>query len=132
MSDEKIILKAQNRGGFDMSFNNLESFSSVKIVINEITFPIFKEKRTALVGVKEFLDDRDVIELGIYKKLYRVVRLHRRDIKKGNIYQIKRVDGASITQFDIDATAKGQKFKIKNRKSYKQLFEDFDLFKEEE
>lgn len=128
MSQKEIILKAQYRGGFDYSFNNLESLSSVKILYTHVTTPIFKKGRESFIGVKEFLDDRDVIEVGLYDKLYRVVKMKLRGGKGGNIYQIKREDNASITNFDIDATKVGQVVKIKNRKSYKQLFEDFDIY----
>ena len=52
--------------------------------------------------------------------------------KGGNIYEIVRVDNASITNFDIDATKKGQKVKIKNRKSFQQMFNDFLIFDEKD
>jgi hypothetical protein len=123
-----VTFKAHSRGGFDYSFNNLEMLSSVKMVWNTITKPIFKERSRAFIGLKEFMDDGDVIQAGIYDKLYRIVKFEKMDPKGGNIYEIHRVDNASITEFDIDATKKGQKVKIKNRKSFQQMFNDFLIF----
>jgi len=123
-----VTFKAHNRGGFDYSFNNLETLASVKMVWNVVTRPIFKERSRAFIGLKEFMDDGDVIQVGIYDKLYRIVKFEKMDPKGGNLYEIHRVDNANITDFDIDATKKGQKVKIKNRKSYEQMFNDFLIF----
>ena len=122
--------KADSRGGFDLSFNNLETLASVKMVINIVTFPIFKVKRKSFIGLKERMDDGDIIEAGLFKKLYRIIHHAKVDPYKGNIYQIERVDGASITQFDIDQVKVKQKVKVKNRKSFETLFNDFLIFDE--
>ena len=132
MSEEIIKFKADSRGGFDYSFNNLETLASVKMVINKVTFPIYKVKSTSYIGLKERMDDGDIIEVGLYKKLYRIIKHKAIDAKRGNIYQIKRVDGASITSFDIDAVKIGQKVKVKNRKSFQTMFNDFLIFDENE
>lgn len=132
MSEEIIKFKADSRGGFDYSFNNLETLASVKMVINKVTFPIYKEKSAAYIGLKERMDDGDIIEVGLYKKLYRIIKHKAIDAKKGNIYQIKRVDGYSITNFDIDATKVGQRVRVKNRKSFQTMWNDFLIFEKED
>lgn len=128
--EEPIKLPPVSWKGIDPIYNNLSSFASVKMVWNTITGLMYKEHGQAYVGVKEFQDDGDILELGLYKTLYRVIKHHAMSPDKGNIYIIKRVDGANITQFDIDAVKVGQKFRIKNRKTYKQLFNDFLIFKD--
>lgn len=129
MSDN-IKFKSHSRGGFDYSFNNMEMFSSVKMIWNVTTSKIFKKNGATYVGMKEFLDDNDIIELGTFRLLYRVVKRVNMHIPKGVPYQIERVDGEMVTQFDIDASKEGQRVRIKNRKSYKQMFEDFTIFEE--
>ena len=110
-----------------MHFNNLEMLSSVKMVINEITKPIYKERSKSFIGLKEYMDDGDVIEAGDFKKLYRILR-HASQDHNGNVYRIERVDGGNITNFDIEATRKGQKVRVVNRKSFETIFNDFLIF----
>jgi len=127
----KIVFKASRRGGVDKSFNNLEALSSVKMVINKITLPIFKIRGKAFIGLKERMDDGDIIEAGLYKVLYRILH-HEKVSHEGNIYWIERVDAASITSFDITQTKKDQKVIIKNRKSFEQMFKDFEIYNDKD
>ncbi len=128
MSEEKITFKAKNRGGFDYTFNNLETLASVKMIWNETTTAIFKENGIAYIGMKECLDNGDIIELGTFKVLYRVVHHKKVDVKLGNIYQIVRIDKSTITAFDIDNTFPKQRVRIKNRKSFETIFKDFEIY----
>jgi len=127
MSEENIKFKADSRGGFQLHFNNLEMLSSVKMVINEITKPIYKERSKSVIVLIEYMDDGDVIEAGDFKKLYRILR-HTSQDHNGNVYRIERVDGGNITNFDIEATRKGQKVRVVNRKSFETIFNDFLIF----
>ncbi len=130
MSSE-LNFKSHSRGGFDYSFNNLEMLSSVKMIWNVTASQIFKKNKQAYVGMKEFLDDNDIIELGTFRLLYRVLRrVQWYGKEKGYIYSIERVDGELITQFDIDASKVGQRVRVKNRKSFDQLFDDFKIYEE--
>lgn len=130
--DKKIKFKAHSRGGFDLSFNNLEMLSSVKMVINKVTAVIYKEKFISYIGLRERMDNGDVIAVGHYKVLYKIISHKAVTTKKGNIYRIKRVDGSNITQFDIDAVEVGQKVLVTNRKTFRQIFDDFLIFDENE
>jgi len=131
MSEETIKFKADSRGGFQLHFNNLEMLSSVKMVINVITKPIFKVKSQSFIGLKEYMDDGDVIEAGDFKKLYRIL-YHASQDHNGNVYRIERIDKASITNFDIEATKKGQRVRVVNRKSFEKIFNDFLIFDKKE
>ncbi len=127
----KIVFKASRRGGVDKSFNNLEALSSVKMVINKITLPIFKKRTKSFIGLKERMDDGDIIEAGLYKVLYRILH-HEKVSSDGNIYLIERVDCTNITSFDIDQTKKNQKVLVKNRKSFEQIFKDFEIYNDKD
>jgi len=127
---EPIKLPPVSWKGIDYTYNNLSSLASVKVLWNKVTDGMKKEHGVTYIGVKERQDDGDILELGLYKVLYRVVAHHKVTARNGNIYIIVRVDGSNITQFDIDAVKVGQTFKIKNRKSFKQLFSDFLIFKD--
>ena len=129
---EPIKLPPVSWNGIDYTYNNLSSLASVKVLWNKVTDGMKKEHGVTYIGVKERQDDGDILELGLYKILYRVIKHHKVTAKTGNIYIIVRVDGSNITQFDIDAVKVGQTFKIKNRKSFKQLFSDFLIFKNNE
>lgn len=129
---EPIKLPPVSWKGIDYTYNNLSSLASVKVLWNTVTFPMYKKGGVTFIGIKEFQDEGDILELGTFTTLYRVIKHHQMTYDKGNIYIIKRVDGSNITEFDIDAIKVGQKFRIKNRKSFKQLFNDFLIFKEDE
>lgn len=121
---EPIVLKTDRLDGVDMSVSDISMLSAVKVVVTNCTEPIFKIKTQSFIGTKERLDDGDVIQVGDLGIKYRVIKNLRMRGKTGNIYRIKRVDGFAITSLDINATRKGQRVKIVNRKSYKQIFEE--------
>lgn len=127
---EPIKLPPVSWKGIDPTYNNLSSLASVKVVWNTVTYPMYKKGGVTFIGVKERQDNGDILELGLYKTLYKVVQHYKVTSDKGNLYIIKRVDKTNITEFDIDAIRVGEKFKIKNRKSFKQLFGDFLTFKD--
>lgn len=128
---EKVVIpKAGKRGGFDMSFNNLETFTSVKIRRTKVTGPLHHVKSSYFITIKDRLQVRDVLQLGDFEVLYRVIAFPK-VTPKGGLYRILRVDGANITQHDIDAIKVGSVAIIKNRKSYEKIFEDFSIFNEE-
>lgn len=126
-----ILYKSKRLGGVDKSFNNLETLSSVKMVINKITLPIYKHRSSSYIGLKERMDDGDIIQAGLYKVLYRILH-HQKVSSDGNIYLIERVDGANITSFDIGQTKKGQNVLVKNRKSFDTIFKDFEIYNDKD
>lgn len=127
---EPIKLPPVSWKGINPTYNNLSSLASVKMVWNTVTYPMYKKGGVTFIGVKEYQDVGDILELGIYKTLYKVIQHYQMAYDKGNLYIIRRVDNTNITEFDLDAVKVGQKFKIKNRKSFKQLFGDFLIFKD--
>jgi hypothetical protein len=129
---EPIKLPPVSWKGIDYTYNNLSSFASVKMLWNTVTYPMHKKHSVTFIGLKEFQDEGDILELGIHKILYRVIKHHQMTYDKGNLYIIKRVDNSSITEFDTKSVKVGQKFRVKNRKSFDQLFSDFLIFKDHE
>lgn len=127
---DKIIMRSNRLQGVQKSFNNLEMVSSVRVGVTKLTSKIFKEKGISYIGTRESLSVGDVIQVGNFSILYKVVKYHKKTDDKGNIYRIKRVDGFNITSLDIDGTKVGQKVIIKNRRSYQDIFNDFGDFNE--
>ena len=127
---DKIIMRSNRLQGVQKSFNNLEMVSSVRVGVTKLTSKIFKEKGISYIGTRESLSVGDVIQVGNFSILYKVVKHHKKTDDKGNIYRIKRVDGFNITSLDIDGTKVGQKVIIKNRRSYQDIFNDFGDFNE--
>ncbi len=83
------------------------------------TKPIWKKSSMAFIGVKQNMLPGEVIRVGNLGIKYKIVSVVSRD-EDGFHYRIKRVDGASITSLDIDATKKGDKVKIVNRRTFQQ------------
>ena len=127
---DKIIMRSNRLQGVQKSFNNLEMVSSVRVTVTKLTSKIFKEKGIAYIGTRESLSVGDVIQVGNFSILYKVVKHQSKTDDKGNVYRIKRVDGFNITGLDIDGTEVGQKVIIKNRRSYQDIFNDFGDFNE--
>ena len=127
---DKIIMRSNRLQGVQKSFNNLEMVSSVRVTVTKLTSKIFKKKGIAYIGTREPLSVGDVIQVGNFSILYKVVKHQSKTEDKGNVYRIKRVDGFNITGLDIDGTEVGQKVIIKNRRSYQDIFNDFGDFNE--
>jgi hypothetical protein len=115
---DKIILKRDRLDGVDKSVSDYSMLASVKVLWTVVTAPMFKKGALAFIGVKERLDDGDIIQVGALALKYRVVKQHKFPRIQGNVYRIKRVDGYNITSLDIEATQKGQKVKILNRRNF--------------
>lgn len=132
-SDEinKIILKSEHLPGVDLSVLDLRLVSSVKVGITKVTKPIYKVGKLTYIGVKEKLDNGDVIQVGNRALLYKVRRHKKADDKYWNIYEIKRIDGSFTTSLDMEATKVGQKVRIVSRQSFEQIF-NWACFQREE
>jgi hypothetical protein len=120
--NEKVILKRSALPGVDMSIVDLELVSTVKIRVTIVKKAIFKIKGKTFIGTRDQLDKMDVIQLGNFKLKYRVMKLEKMTDYDGYIYRIKRMDGNSTTNLDINATAIGQKVGIVNRPTFDSLF----------
>lgn len=121
---EKIILKTNSLPGVDMSVNNLEFFTSVRIRWTKVSHTLTKKSGVTFIGTKEQLLAGDVIQVGNLGIKYKVISLKRLEARpQGYIYRIKRVDGANITSLDIDNILIGQKVHIVSNKTFQQLFE---------
>lgn len=119
---ENIILKRPALPGVDMSVVDLELVSTVKVRVTIVKKPIYKIKGQTFIGTRDQLDKMDVIQVGSLRLKYRVMKLAKMTDYDGYIYRIKRIDGASTTGLDIDATALGQKVSIVNRPTFDDLF----------
>ncbi len=115
-------IRLSRPGYVDMIVNDFSLLSSVKIAITKIVLPMYKEGKHTYIVVKDQLDVRDIIELGDYSILYRAMHLKKLNPRGGYVYRIKRVDGFNITSQDIQGTHIGGKVKIKNRRSFQQMF----------
>lgn len=120
----KIVMKTTILEGVDMSVNNLEMFTSVRIRWTKVTHTMTKKSGVSFLGTKEQLLPGDIIQVGNLGLKYKVVALKKLEDKpQGYIYRVKRVDGASITSLDIDNILVGQKVEIVSNKTFQQIFE---------
>ena len=132
MSEENkvVIPKPAGRGGFDMSFNNLETFTSVKIKRTSVTGKMYNKFSSYFVTIKDRVNEGEVLQMGVFKYLYKVVKVVK-ITTKGPLLKVKRLDGVNMTQHDIDSINLDSVVIIKNRKSFDKLFEDFSIFDKE-
>lgn len=121
---EKIVMKTNRLDGVDMSVNNLEMFTSVRIRWTVVSHLMTKKHKIAYIGTKEQLLPGDIIQVGNLGFKYKVVSLKKLEAKpQGYIYRIKRVDNNPIASIDIDNILIGQKVQIVSNKTFQQIFE---------
>lgn len=114
-NEEKIILKDYSLPGVDKSVGDFTLWATTSVIRTEVTKKLHKERGAAYIGVKERLNDNEVIKVGKYFQKYRVIEFSQMTDKYGNIYQVKRVDGNPVTQTDIDAIRVGHNVEIVSR-----------------
>lgn len=120
----KIVMKTNTLEGVDMSVNNLEMFTSVRIRWTKVSHAMTKRNGITFIGTKEQLLPGDIIQVGNLGLKYKVISLKKLEDKpQGYIYRIKRVDGANITSTDINNVLVGQKVQIVSNKTFQQIFE---------
>lgn len=122
VDNEKIILKTDALPGVDMSIIDLSAVHTVRINVTEVTNIMYKIGRQTFIGIKEPLDVQDIIQVGGLGLKYRVRKLEKMTDRNGYIYKVKRLDGASTTQLDIDAIHLGQKVRVVSRRTFEQMF----------
>jgi hypothetical protein len=118
---DKIVIKRYEFPGVDMSVNDFEMLSSVKIGVTKVTKKMYKKWKQTFIGTKDQLDDGDVIQVGNLDLKYRVLKHHKITDREGYIYRVRRVDNANTTGLDINNIEVGMKVKIVNRKTFEQL-----------
>lgn len=109
--------------------NNGVDHALIDAVLNgksDITFckvikPIFKKQHIAFIGLSVPVMPKEIIQVGNLGLKYQVIGHIKQVLPRGGyVLRIKRVDGANITQLDIDATNVGDKAKIVSRRSTRQ------------
>lgn len=117
---KKIILKRDALPGVDMSISDFTQVHTVTVVWTSVTKKMYKKYKQTFIGIKEKLNEGEVIRVGSLGLLYRVIKLTQYTDTEGFIHRVQRVDGASTTATDIDAIEVGDKVKITNRRSFQQ------------
>lgn len=95
-----------------------------------------KIKGQSTIGIAEKLEPNEVFQIGQSGPIYRVIRLIKMTDREGNIHRIRRVDGESITSFDLGVATVGSKVRVFNRENFWDLFEQayeiYDPYKKPE
>lgn len=120
---EKLIIKSEPLRRINYTYSDLYDVASVPVKRTVVTKLMTKVKLVTYLGVKERLNDGDVIRVGNLGICYRVKKHHKATDKNGNIYVLKRLDNAFVTSLDINAIKLGDKVEILNRESFEQLFD---------
>lgn len=118
MEDKKIIVRREVLPGVDMSVSDFSYAFSTPVAWTEVVRPIFKQRGIWLIGLKENLNVRDVIQMVGYPTKYKIIKLVR-VLDDCKLYRIKRVDDFPITNVDTSTITKGQRVRIKNRSGIK-------------
>jgi len=91
------------------------------ITNSKVVKGIYKRGAIAYIGLMEGLAPKEKIKVGNLGLRYMIVGQAKEMLPTGGyIYRIKRVDGANITQLDIDSVLIGQKAIITNRRTTRQ------------
>lgn len=130
MESDKVVVKSPYyQGGVDKSIIDFDILGSVKVTNTKVVSPLYKEKGKAYIGIKDALLPNEKIKLGAAGILYFVKSLAKKVLSSGGyLYEIKRVDGANITQFDIDQIQIGSKVKITTRRTFNQMMYQDGVF----
>lgn len=126
---EKIIIKHDYyEGGVDQTMLPPTTLGDNEVVWGLVTKPMVKERRKAKIGINQYLLKGEVISFRGREILYRINNRGYHDLsKKGYIYELKRLDGCSITSNDLDFPKVGDRVIFENRREYKQKIEN-ELF----
>ena len=107
--------------GVDMSLYDLSLLSSVPVAWAKVVDKMFKRGLRTYLGISEHLLPGEIIQTGRLGIRYKIVNATKHPSKgKGFIYEIKRVDGQTITSVDILNSYEGGRVRITNRRNFKQ------------
>lgn len=123
-ADKKHIVKAESLPGVDMSVMDLTSLASVKVVLTHVVSPLYKKGISGYISLAARLQPGEVIRVGDFGILYRIVAEARHPKKPdgGILHKVNRADGFSITSQDIDGIHKNQSVVIVSRRTFSQIF----------
>ena len=97
------------------------------ITATKVVVPIHKKGAIAYIGLDQGLSPKEKIRVGNLSLLYVIIGQAKKMLPRGGfLYRIKRVDGANITQLDIDNVIVGQVARITNRRSNKQRIQQLN------
>lgn len=119
---EKVIVKSEPWRRINYTYSDLYAVNTVPVKRTVVTQLMTKVHLITYLGTKERLNDGDVIRVGNLGICYRVKKHHKVSDVGGNIYVLKRMDGAFVTSLDINAIKLGDVVEILNRESFEQLF----------
>lgn len=122
---EKIILKTTGIPGVNKAVVDFTMACTVPVTITRVISPMFVKGSKTFIGLSERLLPGEVIQVGNLNLTYKIVSADNNnpDTPKGYIYRIRRVDRLPTTATDINAIVVGKFAKIKNRRSFKQKFD---------
>lgn len=104
-----------------MSVSDFTMAHTVRVVVSKVTEPMYKIGSKTFIGTLDQLDDGEVFQVGSLGLLYRVIKRINSYTAQRYLYQIRRLDGNSITATDINAVKSGQKIKFLSRRSFQQM-----------
>jgi hypothetical protein len=119
VSDPLIIRKDFLPGG-DKSTIDFEIVGSIKLLYTTVTEKMYKVKSKTYIKIKDACLPNEVIQVGNLGLRYKIIGFAK-ITDNGYIQRIKRIDGASTTLTDINATFVGGKVKIKSRRTANSL-----------
>jgi hypothetical protein len=114
-----------DKGVIDEVFNG----NGFGIVKTKVTQAPYKIQTITRIGLDEWLHPKDIIQVGNLGIKYQVIGVsNKRDNNGGYLYRIKRIDGANITNTDLQNIVVGQTARIVNRRSNRQRAEQLQKF----
>jgi hypothetical protein len=123
-SDNKIILKRKGWEGVDKSIIDFNQVSTTPVVVTKVILSMYKKNGKTFVGVRDGLIPGEVISIRPLGLKYKIIGPMIKKIPQGGgLYRVKRVDGANTTNTDLQNALAGNKIKITNRRSFRQMFD---------
>lgn len=120
--EDKVIIKNDSLPGVDMSIKNFELLGSILPTWTYVTKPIWKKLRVTYIGIKQHIQEGDVIQVGKLGTMFRVIKLIKVEGtmrgKGGKIYRIKRADNNLTTDTDIENVSKGDSVRVMGRQNF--------------
>ena len=120
--DENEIRRQLSLPGIPLHLHDVMQVSTVRVHITKVVEKMYKKHGITYIGIKEGAESGEVIQTGNLGLKYRIIGLTKKVLPIGGYrYRIKRIDGANITQLDIDAVSVGDKVKFKSRRTFIEL-----------
>jgi len=125
--DDKIILKTSNWPGIDKSIIDFGYAFSEQVAVTKVVVPLYKKGHQAFIGLETSLLSGEIFQTGYNGQKFKVIGGIVSYVPTGGyIHRVKRVDGFNIVQIDMDAIKKGDKVRIKNRRSFRDRINQVD------